>query len=154
MLKGGANLEPKREIPIDEIMNDLKTPLSWFQKLMIKKWFLPWVRDAVGCREHTKSLMIKFFDDLRNAYWYIAEEMVSEGLLPEKELLFFLKLNEIQDLLNGSRDPLLVMKAKQRKRLYPKMNKLKFDEFVKGFRMQPRVRLILFSCEQIKQPIT
>src|SRR5699024_5614018 len=55
------------------------------------------------------------------------------------DLFFFLKMDEIQRLLKGERNPLLVMKAKQRKRLYPTMNALKFDEFVKGFRMAPRV---------------
>jgi len=139
MLKGGANLEAKQEVPIDEILDQLKTPLSWTKKQLIKYWFLPWVRDAVGFREHTKSLMIKFHDDIRDALWHMAEEMVNEGILPEQELLFFLRFNEIYELANGNRDPLLVMKAKQRKRLYPKMNAQKFDEFLKGFRMSPRV---------------
>ena len=140
MLKGGANLESKKEILINEIIGQLKTPLSWFKKQLIKYWFLPWVRDAVGFREHTKSIMIKFIDDIRDAYWHIAEEMVQHGYLPEADLFFFLTAYEIQILTSDTRDSVLVMKAKQRKRLYPKMNAFKFDEFVKGFRMNPQVR--------------
>src|SRR5699024_4240325 len=138
MIKGGASLEPKQQKSIDEILDELKTPLSWTKKQLIKYWFLPWVRDAVGFRDHTKSIMIKFIDNLREAFWHIAEQMVAEGILPEKELFFFLRMDEIKRLTAGDRNPLLVMKAKQRQRLYPQMNALKFDEFIRGFRMAPR----------------
>ena len=122
-------------------MAQIKTPLSGFKRALIKHLLLPWCRDAVGFRENTKSLMVKFSDNVRKAKWQIANEMVQVGYLPEADLMFFLKISEIQRLLSGERNPLLVMKAKQRKRLYPQMNAFKFEEFVKGFRMAPRVCL-------------
>ena len=76
---------------------------------------------------------------MAKAMWEIAEHAVRVGYIPEADLLFFMKTHEIQRLLSGERNPLLVMKAKQRKRLYPQMNAFKFDEFIRGFRMAPRV---------------
>lgn len=121
-------------------MAKLQTPLSAPKRALITHLLLPWARDAVGFRENTKSMMVKFQNCLRKAMWTIAEEMVSVGYLPEVDLFFFLKIDEIQRLLRGERNPSLVNKAKQRKRLHPTMNAFKFDEFVRGFRMAPRVR--------------
>lgn len=133
-------MQPKAEKSMHEIMAEVQTPLSWFVKLLIEKWVLPWCRDAVGQRENTKSIFVKIQDHQRNALWHIAEDMAQRGILPEKDLIFYLRIDETQRLLAGERNPLLVMKARQRKRLYPEMNKLKFDEFIKGFRMRPKVK--------------
>ncbi len=149
MMRAGSNLEAKPEVPIDVILGQLKTPLSPTRRAIVKYWLLPWVRDAVGFREHTKSLLVKFQDLTREAMWYIAGEMVAAGLLPEAELYFFLRLDELQRLLSGERCPTLVMKAKQRRRLYPTMNKLKFEEFVKGMRMAPKVSVLRFDFVEL-----
>ena len=141
MLKGGYSLEHKKEKSIEEIMGQIKTPLGWFKRALIQYWLLPWCRDAVGFRENTKSLMVKFNSNVADAWRAIAQQLVSVGYLPEVDLIFFLKISEIQQLLNGERNPLLILKARWRKRLYPQMNAFKFDEFVKGFRMAPRVCL-------------
>ena len=123
-------------------MSQIKTPLSWFKRTLIKYWLLKWCQDGVGFRENTKSLMVKMQNNLREALWEIAEQVVRVGYLPEADLLFFMKPDEIQRMLAGERNPLLVMKAKHRKRLYPQMNSMKFDEFVRGFRMAPKVGFI------------
>lgn len=139
LLKGGSPLQPKVSLSVEEIMAKIKTPLTPQKRALIQYLLLPWTRDAVGHRENTKSMMVKFGDNLRAAMWAIAEEMVKVGYLPDVELFFFLKTDEIQRLLKGERNPSFVMKARQRKRLYPTMNAFKFDEFVRGFRMGPRV---------------
>ena len=139
MLQNKTSLEPKTEQSIEAVMAQLSTPLSGPRKALIQNLLLPWARDAVGFRENTKSMMVKFQNCLRRAMWAIAEEAAAEGLLPEAELFFFLKVDEIQRVLSGERNPSLVMKAKQRRRLHPTMNAFKFEEFVKGFRMAPRV---------------
>lgn len=139
MLKSDSNLEPKATKSIDDIMSELKSPLSSFKKFLIKKWFLPWCRDAVGYRENTKSIMMVHQNHIREAMWQIAEDMYSKMLIPEVELFFYLKINEVIQLIEGSANPIFLWKAQQRRRLYGKMDLLKFDEFIKGFRMQPRV---------------
>lgn len=83
--------------------------------------------------------MIKTFDLFRQALWALATEMRQAGLIPDEELMFFMKIDEIDSLLHGKRNPLILIKSKQRRRLYPVMDKYKFDEFVVGFEMLPRV---------------
>jgi pyruvate,water dikinase len=72
--------------------------------------------------------------------------MVSEGRLPEKDLLFYLTIQELQKLVN-ERDSVLVLRAKWRKRLHNKKDKLIFCETVIGPIMAPRnVSLALLYC--------
>ncbi|KAJ6217397.1 hypothetical protein RDWZM_008554 [Blomia tropicalis] len=138
LLKNPSTLEPRKQKSIDELMNELHTPLTWWKRYLIKYWLLPLCRDGVGQRENTKSILIKIQDYYREAMWTLGENLLNEGILPEKDLIFYLKIDETQRLLNGERCPNLVMKARQRKRIYPEMDKLKFDEFIKGFRMAPK----------------
>lgn len=120
-------------------MREIKTPLSAFKKMIVRSWLLPRCRDVVGYRENTKSILVKFQDNIRDGFWQIAEDLTREGILPDAGLMFYLKFDEIYRLINGERNAMLLMKARQRKRLYPMMDRLKFDEFVKGFRMHPKV---------------
>ena len=69
----------------------------------------------------------------------MAETMHRAGMIPEVELLFYLKVSEIIDIIGGNRNPMYLWKAKARRRLHPKMDRLRFDDFIKGFRMAPRV---------------
>jgi pyruvate,water dikinase len=72
--------------------------------------------------------------------------MVSEGRLPESDLLFYLSIHELQKLVN-ERDSALVLRAKSRKRLHNKKDKLIFSETVIGPIMTPRnVSLVLLYC--------
>ena len=126
--------------PTNQIIREIKTPLSNFKKLLIRRYLLPRCLDSVGYRENTKSILVKFQDNIRDAFWQIAQDLAMKGILPDAELMFYLKLDEIKRLTSGERNPGLVMKAKHRKQLYPIMDKLKFDEFIKGFRMKPIVK--------------
>ena len=53
-------------------------------------------------------------------------------------MFFYMTVEEIQKLCSGERDALILLKARLRKRIYPKMDKYKFDEFIKGPEMRPR----------------
>ena len=74
----------------------------------------------------------------RQGFKYLAQTMVREGLIPTADIFFYLLPVEVNDLCNGRRDPILLMNARLRKKLYPKMDKYKFDEFVKGPNMKPQ----------------
>ena len=139
MLSGSeTQMEIKASKSVDEVLSQLKTPLSYTRKLLIKKLFLPWSRRGVGYRELSKYFMIWMNDKSRQGFRYLARNMVSEGLIPTEDTFFYLTLPEIQSVCDRERDPLILMKARLRKRLYPKMDKYKFVEFLKGPEMKPR----------------
>lgn len=119
-------------------MGELKTPMGFIRRFLIRKLLLPWSRSGVGYREHSKYFMIWLVDKQRQGFRYLARAMQSEGLIPTADTFFYLTPTEIQDLCNGRRDPLLMMKARLRRRLHPKMDKYKFEEFIKGPDMKPR----------------
>jgi hypothetical protein len=67
----------------------------------------------------------------------MADRMHSEGLIPEKELLFHMTFDEISRLID-TRHPIFVTKAKQRRRMHLRVDKWKFDEILKGYDFQPK----------------
>ncbi|GFU17117.1 putative phosphoenolpyruvate synthase, partial [Nephila pilipes] len=77
------------------------------------------------------SLTIKCFDHWRQGFRHLAKLMVSEGRLPEEDLLFFLTYDEINDLLE-TRSPNIISRANQRKRVFSIMENYKFPEIMKG----------------------
>ncbi|XP_054166684.1 prodigiosin synthesizing transferase PigC-like [Oppia nitens] len=133
-----SQLEPKVGKSIDEVMNELKTPLSSFKKYLIRNYLLPWSRRGVGYREHSKYFMIWLNNNWRKGFRYLSKQMVSEGLIPSAETFFYLTPDEVIALCNGDRNPLILQKTRHRKRLYPKMDKYKFEEFIKGPEMIPK----------------
>lgn len=120
----------------DQLINTLKTKLSRSSKFLIKYLLLPWTRSSVGMREQSKSFMVWLTDVYRRAFQRLADQMVVEGRLPEADLIFFLRINEVEKL-TGERDPLLVALAKQRKKAFQEMDKFRFGEITKGPLMRP-----------------
>ena len=138
MLSGDASAykeKPKRSI--GEVVASLRTPLSWYRKQLLKHIFIPLARRGVAMRESAKSLTVFAYDIIRQGLWRLAHTMQSEGRIPEPDLLFQMTPNEIIDLIEN-RNPLIVWKARQRKRLYSKMNNWKFDEIICGYDFKPR----------------
>jgi pyruvate,water dikinase len=115
---------------VEEAVSNLKTPLTWYSRQVIK-WVLGISRAAVEAREKSKSLLVRTVHQFRLAYIALAKKMVEEGRLPEPNLIFFLNFWEINTLMK-TRSPKLVAKAIRRKRLHPKMDKLKFPEISFG----------------------
>ncbi|CAG2113679.1 unnamed protein product, partial [Medioppia subpectinata] len=133
-----SQFEIKIEKSVEEVIDELKTPLTPFKKLLLKKFFLPWTRRGIGYRELSKYFMIWMNNQFRDAFWYLSQQMVSEGLIPTVDTFFYLTMTEVEALCNGQRDPLIFSRVRQRRRLYPKMDKYKFEEFIKGPEMKPR----------------
>ena len=125
------------KVSVTEIVDSLKTPLSLNRKLLLKHVILPLARRAVAMREATKSSIIYGWGLSRDVLWSLANRMHSEGLLPEPELLFHMTIDEIDHFID-SRNPIIVTKAKQRRRLQHKMDSWKFDEIVSGYDFQPK----------------
>jgi pyruvate,water dikinase len=138
MLTGNAlAYKVNNKISTSEIIDTLKTPLKLHRKWLLKYIVLPMARRAVAMREETKSVIILAFDLSRKALWRLADKMHFEGLIPEPDLIFHMTVDEI-DLYLKTRNPILITKAKQRKKLYFIMDKWKFDEIVKGYDFMPR----------------
>ncbi|CAG2112977.1 unnamed protein product, partial [Medioppia subpectinata] len=139
VLSGNESLlEPKVSKSVDQVMEELKTPLSFIKKLLIRKVLLPWSRRGVGYRELSKYFMIWVNNKFRESFRLLSKQMVSEGLIPSAECFFYLTVNEVEALCSGDRDPLILTRVRQRRRLYPRMDKYKFEEFIKGPEMKPR----------------
>ena len=138
-----SQFDGKVEKSVDEVIDELKTPLSYTRKLLIRKLLLPMCRSGVGYRELSKYFMIFIFNEVRYGLRYLAKTLVNEGMIPDVNTMFFLTIEEIERLCNRERDPLIHMRARLRKRVYPKMNKYKFEEFIKGPEMKPRNVLLI-----------
>lgn len=93
---------------------------------------------SVQRRETTKSCLIAYIHEVRKAYRHLANLMYREGLLPTKELIFFLTRDEIGLMLekpsarNGVNKIALINRAQRRMRQYPTWNTHRFEEFHKG----------------------
>lgn len=64
---------------------------------------------AVGRREQTKSEMIRAIDKLRQAYRVLGRKLVSEGYVPDENLIYHLTQYEIRQLVSN-RNPHLISK--------------------------------------------
>ncbi|CAG2111414.1 unnamed protein product, partial [Medioppia subpectinata] len=133
-----SQFDSKIEKSVEEVVNGLKTPLTTFKKLLLKQVLLPWTRRGIGYRELSKYFMIWMNNKCREGFWHLAQQMTKEGLIPSVDTFFYLTVTEVEALCNGQRDPLIFSRVRQRRRLYPKMDKYKFEEFIKGPEMKPR----------------
>ena len=112
---------------IDEIIDKLQTNLSKSKKVLLKLIFFERAMKEVATRETAKAQTMRVTNVFRQAYWKLAELLVKESRLPEPELLFFLTHVEIGKLIEH-RSARLVRLAKKRKRLQPKMYKIRYPK--------------------------
>ncbi|XP_070544378.1 rifampicin phosphotransferase-like isoform X2 [Ptychodera flava] len=120
----------KKTVSVEDAINQLKSPVSFVGKHVLK-WVVPKARVAVGNRELGKSLAIKIVDHFKCAYWKLSELMVKEGLLPDKDLLFFLTHQELGQVIRRS-NTTLVGKAIRRRRVLSSLSKMQFPEISIG----------------------
>ncbi|XP_056640414.1 uncharacterized phosphotransferase YvkC-like isoform X1 [Diorhabda sublineata] len=113
---------------LQDIVNNLKSIKRKSTRSLIK-FLIQRIRVAVGCREQTKSEMIRGYDKLRQAYRLLGKTMVLEGLLPSENLIYHLTHEEIGSIIN-KRNPTLITKAIRRQKLYPIWKKLEFPEIM------------------------
>lgn len=122
--------------------DDSHTPKGWeeYAKEILshdnfigKRAFMSFIKKArkgVYSREYTKSRCVYIADYFKRAYRKIANELVNEGILPEVDLIYFLKHEEIGQLLQGKSS--LVKVAIARRRLFPEQNACRFKEVFIG----------------------
>lgn len=115
-----------KKITSEEIVENFKTPLNSVQQYIMKK-ILPKCQNGVRLRELAKSKLVMSVNEIRRALILLSKTLVKEGLLPDKDLFFFLSIKEIKDII-ASRDGKLIAKAIRRQKIFPKLNELKFPE--------------------------
>ncbi|KAL4221920.1 hypothetical protein ACF0H5_017972 [Mactra antiquata] len=132
IIKSKAYDENKMTVTsLDETISQLKSPVSGFGKMILKKGLVDKARTAVGRREFGKSVAVELSDIFKQAYWKLAELMFIEGRLPDKELMFYLTHSEIGQLL-CNRSAALVTKAMRRRKLLPVQDKMEFPRLCSG----------------------
>ncbi|GIY00066.1 putative phosphoenolpyruvate synthase, partial [Caerostris darwini] len=104
---------------IDKIFSQLHVSLNFTSRLLLR-FLLPLCRKAVRVREAGKERL--------QATWKV---MVSEGRLPDQDLIFFMTLDEIYDLLK-TRSPCIISRARSRRKLFPIVDEYKFPEIMRG----------------------
>ena len=98
---------------------------------MIIKYLVGQARKGVVNREFTKSKSIKVLDRFKSAYHHLSKLMVSENMLPDADLVFFLTHDELGQLINNG-ETALVKKAIARRRVLEEQKQMKFDEINVG----------------------
>lgn len=121
----------KKTKTFEEIVSNLNIPLSRKARLILKFILLPMCRSAVRSREAAKSILIMAIHQWRKGYKRLAKLMVSEGRIPDEDLLFFMSLLEIQEILR-TRSPKIISRALRRKKVYPVLDSYIFPEITSG----------------------
>ena len=116
--EGNFQKKQKKHRTVSEVIDSLQTKVNFFQRLLLKLYFIQHAVDANIDRELGKSATIKMTDIFRQAYYRLADMMVGESRLPDPGLIFFLTHREIGQLL-VCRSTKLVRLSKRRKRLLP-----------------------------------
>ncbi|CAG2109509.1 unnamed protein product [Medioppia subpectinata] len=137
MLSGDQTLQTKSEKTIDETLSSLKTKLTFSQKLLLKYLVIPWCKSGISWREKSKHEITRNYNIFRRGFWRLAKMMVSEGRLPEPDLLFHMSLAEVHSLF-AERDPTIIARARLRKRVHSIQETMNYDETTIGPDIQPR----------------
>jgi pyruvate,water dikinase len=117
-----------KHIPHDFI-KETEEALNHLPKLkrIILRQMVPIARKAVARREITKAYVIKMVSKVRKGYRILASKMMDAGLLDDADQIYFLKHEEIGQLIND-RNPGWKVKANRRRELLPELDKLVFEE--------------------------
>jgi rifampicin phosphotransferase len=125
-----TNASNNKSKSIDELLDNLRTPLGRISKFFLRK-LLPKCQKGVQNREIAKSYLVTVVNEIRRAVIHLGSLMVHEGLLPDKDLVFHLSVNEIKDVI-ATRDGRLIGKATRREKMFEKWNEQKFPELSFG----------------------
>lgn len=128
----------KTELSTAQIIKQLKSPKKSSTRKVLG-YVLPICQRLVQRRETTKSYLIAYIHELRKAYNHLAGLLVQQGLLPDRQLIFYLDRDELSGLIDKSvvgKPPVnkaaLVAKAQRRMRMFAQWNGLVFEEFNEG----------------------
>lgn len=88
-------------------------------------------QNSVQSREQTKSNFISVVHEFRLGFCHLGNMMAKEGYLPQMDLIFYLEIPELTQLLK-TRDVHLVKKAMRRQKLLKELNKERYPDLMWG----------------------
>lgn len=112
---------------------DYRKEFAFVKNLLLKAAAISYAkksRQAVVDRESTKSQLIKLIDMFKTQYARLANLLVTENLLSDADLIYFLTHEEIGQLING--DTALHSMAVRRRKAYAIQEELSFDDIYIG----------------------
>ena len=96
----------------------------------LMRYLVAQARRGVVHREFTKSMSVKVLDRFKTAYRRLGELLVTQGVLPDADLVFFLKHDELISLAAG--EAALVKKASARRRVLETQKTFQYDQVCVG----------------------
>ncbi|GMT09112.1 hypothetical protein PFISCL1PPCAC_409, partial [Pristionchus fissidentatus] len=97
-----------------------------FMKLLVKQ-----SHRAVSLREECKNYLVQVSGHMRANISALGERMVKQGFLPEKELVFFFTIPELNEFAQ-SRAPRLISRAMRRRKIFPSFRGKRYEYFWQG----------------------
>jgi pyruvate,water dikinase len=104
-------------------------PEATYGRLM--RALISMARQAVRCREETKSGLVMVTMLFKRAYRRLAEQLVSEGRLPDVDAIFFLQHAELGRLASGE-EPGLAQRAVARRDAFAYQDTQSYPDVFKG----------------------
>ena len=127
LASGGT--EPSRDKTADHNIHELLSRYKGIKRSALK-YIIGQARAGVKHREYSKSMCIKVTDRFKDAYARLAQILVSEGVLPDAGLIYFLQHDEIGLLVGGQSK--YVKKALARRRVLEEQKPLRFNDISVG----------------------
>ncbi|CAJ0582388.1 unnamed protein product, partial [Mesorhabditis spiculigera] len=122
--------EDKVLLESGEIMEKLKNKpkglAKKFLKFMVKQTY-----SGVANREFAKNLLVKGNVAIRANIRKLGQTLADQGLLPDKDLVFYMTLHEIQELMQ-TRSPRLISRAMRRRTHFPKQSDHRYHHVMWG----------------------
>jgi len=100
-------------------------------KKMVFDYLLKRYRQSISYREQTKDMLVRITHKLRMGYWKLGEKLVQEEKIPDSKLIFFMSQFELK-LICLKNCPEIVHKALKRRKLWPTLSSLQFDDIYCG----------------------
>ena len=137
--KNKEDQQEKQNKSIDQILSsDDKSFKKLILRFLLKYLLVPAARNGIKFREESRDLFMWEQDQYRQSLWYLAQVMVNENFIPEKDLFFYLTCEEIyQIIMNKHKMTGLIMKSRQRRKSFLKTDNYKFEQFCKGPHFKP-----------------
>jgi len=103
-----------------ESLPDLRDNLSFTDRMALKYFIAPKSQLLLAIREQTKDILVFYTDTCREATIQIARELRRQLRLPDLDLMFYLTLDEVQQLVHAEQ-PGLVMLASCRRQMFKRI---------------------------------
>ena len=105
-----------------EILDRLKQLPDGEQKAQVTKGMIDLIRNFIGYREYPKYGMINRYFVYKQALLKEAEQLVQEGVIHEKEDIYYLTFEELREVVSTDKlDYQIIIKRKDEYKLYEKL---------------------------------